>query len=173
MDDLTLVGTDPEWLRGQAARVDEWLQTHRKQKLNARKTVLASFREGVEYLGFHLVQGSDLGGLVRRLPQPVKKWRLVRAARTLSALPVDEKQLPHPLSLPLIPRNHKSALSSLNSYLGLHVHAKSYRLRKSVLLKLERRLTMPREWRVPPPRWFYDPCSPVRFKKDFRAVRIL
>ncbi len=140
MDDLTLFSNDPESLAAMIEPIDEWLKTHRGQRLNRAKTFLGDAAKGVDYLGYKIV------GRIGQLPEihmpPKKKWEFVAAVRKIEQRGSLVPRKLHALALRRSDDEAKRALASLNSRIGHLKHAKSYRLRKETLIRLEERTSL-------------------------------
>ena len=80
MDDLLLLDRDPEKLRSMSEPIDQWLRTHRDQRLNPAKTILSDLTEGIAYLGYELKQIDDSPQPLQVFAEPLKKWQIGRAS---------------------------------------------------------------------------------------------
>lgn len=158
MDDLTLLDTDQEKLKGFISIVDEWLRTHRKQNLNSTKTILKPLNRGIEYLGFRLKQVDSPKEPLIVIPQPEKKWKLVKEARRLE----NQDYTPimaHDVSF-FVHHKNRQQFQKINSRLGLLAHTRSYKLRKKTLGKLA---TVFKQQK---------PDTPLAIRKDYLSVRL-
>lgn len=167
MDDLLLLDTDPQKLKAFIKPIDEWLQQNRNQKLNPRKTKLASLRKGIIYLGFFCRQVDEPKDPLLVLLPKNKKWNFVQEIRRLENQKLNPVQGHHPLSRPSR-KNVRNKIAGLNSYLGLATHAKTFNFRKQALQKLKNKTTenfgLPKNLTL---QW-----CPIKISKKYTSVKI-
>jgi len=113
--------------------IDQWLMTHRAQRLNSDKTRLISLRDGIAYLGYHLRQVDSASEPLQVFSEPIKKWKWVKALQQFESAPFTEPKKPHILA-PLLPdKLLVNKVASLNSRLGVLHHCRSYLFRRERL----------------------------------------
>lgn len=166
MDDFLLVDRDADKLRAMTNPIDSWLQSHRQQRLNPDKTILRLLSAGIQYLGYELRQTDTPAQPLQVFAEPLKKWRLVEALRSLENHPRPAAKRSHTLSLHLRDTEVNRELASVNSRLGTLVHARSHQLRKKSLEKFVEHTT---ENNVLPTE-FADRWCPFEVKKGYRAI---
>lgn len=119
VDDFVLIHSDKEYLKSLIPKIKNFLELKLRLTLHPKKIYLQHYTKGVKYLGV-----------------VIKPNRICVANRTKGNFyQAIEK-------LNLIARNHKPTneerkrfLSSMNSYLGIMKHYKTYRFRKSIIIK--------------------------------------
>ena len=143
MDDLTLFHTDLNFLEPLEKRVDDWLVKHRKQRLNTSKTVLKSMRDGINYLGYRIIQNNHPSEPAQLYVSRGKKWDFVKDVRDLEKnnLPIAQKL--HPLAVQVSSANARTRMASLNARLSLMSHANSYQFRKKTIDALVKNINSP------------------------------
>jgi hypothetical protein len=140
MDDLTLLGLEPEGLSKNIPTIDGWLTEFRGQNFNSKKTSLAMLSDGIDYLGVKIVQDFSTNRGVKFYCSPKQKWGFVKRAKEL-----ERQELPtSPIidALTYLKGNSKrnNSLSAINSYLGLIKHTQTFQLRKKTLTKFEKKI---------------------------------
>jgi hypothetical protein len=119
VDDIVLIHSDKEYLKSLVPKIKNFLELKLRLTLHPNKIYLQHYTKGTKYLGVM-----------------IKPHRIYMAKRTKGnfyyAIQKQNK----------IARDHKPTeeekgafLSSMNSYLGIMRHYKTYRLRKSVIIK--------------------------------------
>ena len=119
VDDIVVVHPNQYYLKTVIPAVSEYLKTKLRLQLHPRKTYLQNYTKGVVFLG-----------------AVIKPYRIYIANRTkgnfYSAIQKQNE----------IARHHKPTkeergkfLTSMNSYLGIMKHYKTYKLRKGMLFK--------------------------------------
>ena len=169
MDDLLLLDHDPEKLNEMISPVDQWLHTHRKQKLNPSKTILTDLSKGIRYLGYELVLDSHCSSEPLQLfAEPLKKWKFIQAVRKMEYKQYSAPSKPHPFAP--TPQNSEQMrnLSSINSRIGTLIHSKTYRFRKKVM---DRFLKNSTELGELPPELAHH-WTPYVIKKGYRSIKI-
>ncbi len=120
VDDFVIIHRDKEFLKSIIFEIKEYLQRHLDLKLHPRKKYLQHFNKGVKFLGAF-----------------IKPYRIYIGNRTkgnfYQAVEKQNKLI----------KNHKpskkeklSFLSSMNSYLGLIKHYRTYNLKRKILKKI-------------------------------------
>ncbi len=137
MDDLMLLGTNPDELSKMTEPIDQWIRQNRFQKLNPTKTTLIRLDKGIRYLGYECRQVDSPSQPLQLFLEPKKKWGFVKNLRTWQGVEISARHKPHPLSHSILSNNKlDNKIASLNSQLGNLKHANCYRLRKKSLEKL-------------------------------------
>ncbi|HOW16324.1 MAG TPA: reverse transcriptase/maturase family protein, partial [bacterium] len=120
VDDFILVHTDKEYLKSLIPKIRSFLELELNLTLHPNKIYLQHYTKGVKYLG-----------------AVIKPYRTYIAKRTKGNFYEAIKRQN------LIARDHKPTkkekehfLSSMNSYLGLMKHHKTYKLRKNIIKSL-------------------------------------
>jgi hypothetical protein len=166
MDDLLLLGRDPNELKIMIEPIDHWLQTHRHQRLNPDKTHLTELSDGICYLGYELYQVDSPAQPLQVFSEPLKKWKFIGAVRKLENAPLPQPARYHPLSPQLDNPKTTTELTSINSRLGTLTHCRSYLFKKSVLEKFIENTNVFKGI----PKELADPYSPFKIKKGYRAI---
>lgn len=112
VDDFYIVSTDRKWLLSLRKPVTDYLRVHLGLKINEGKTMLCDVRMGVEFLGSFL-----------------KPRRRYVSCQSLGRLTAKIQSLERKKSPQLL-------RSSLNSFLGLLSHYRSYHLRHSLFYNM-------------------------------------
>ena len=119
VDDFVIVHSDKEYLKSLIPKIKAFLELELNLTLHPNKIYLQHYTKGVKYLG-----------------AVIKPHRTYIANRTKGNFYEAIKRQD------LIARNHKPTekekkhfLSSMNSYLGIMKHYKTYRLRKNIIIK--------------------------------------
>ncbi|MFA4907159.1 MAG: reverse transcriptase domain-containing protein [archaeon] len=119
VDDIILVHRDRDYLKALIPIIKEYLKKYLQLELHPKKVYLQHYSKGVKYLG-----------------AVIKPHRIYIASRTKGSFyeAIDKQNQ--------IARNHKPTteeqekfLSSLNSYLGIMKHYKTYNMRKRMIFK--------------------------------------
>ena len=119
VDDFVLVHEDNEYLKSIIPVIRSFLQNDLHLKLHPKKITLQHYQKGVKYLGAFIKPG-------RIYMANRTKGNFYNAIKKHNAVVRDHKPS----------KNEKdSFLSSMNSYLGIMKHYKTYRLRKNILSK--------------------------------------
>jgi hypothetical protein len=118
VDDFILVHRDKEYLKSLIPRISNFLRTRLQLTLHPQKIYLQHYSKGVKFLG-----------------TVIKPNRIYIANRTKGNFYVAiEKQSRVIMNHAPSKLEKASFLSSMNSYLGIMVHYKSYKLRRRLLL---------------------------------------
>ena len=133
MDDLLLLDRDPEKLKTMIEPIDQWLQTHRKQRLNPEKTKLTCLSEGINYLGFKLRQTDSPAEPLQAFAEPKKKWAFIKALKKLENQSITVFERPHVLSLALQNNKLERETASINSRVGALGHSNTFHFREKAL----------------------------------------
>ena len=166
MDDLLLLDTDPERLRPLEAIVNDWLEAHRQQSLNPRKTRLSRLDGGIEFLGYRCMQVNSPKEPLQLFLKPNKKWEWIKTLREMAAIDFQSERT-HPLSMRIESATTQRALSRMNSKLGFLKHAETFQLRKKSIDKLVDDLS-----EFPGlPSQLGEAWSPLKARRDYRAIR--
>jgi hypothetical protein len=168
MDDLLILGDSPEPLQAMEGPIDQWLQTHRKQRLNPSKTKLTCLTEGINYLGYRLQQTDTPGEPLQVFSEPLKKWRFIQSIRALENRKELTYERPHALAPTLPNEDTLREIASFNSRLGSLIHAKTFRFRKKSMKKF---LENTRDHGELPPE-LGDSWSPFEAKKGYRSIKL-
>jgi hypothetical protein len=119
VDDFILVHSDKDYLKSLIPKIKSFLELKLQLTLHPNKIYLQHYTKGVKYLG-----------------AVIKPYRTYIANRTKGNFYQAIERLN------LIARDHKPTkeekgkfLSSMNSYLGIMKHYKTYRLRKRIIIK--------------------------------------
>lgn len=119
VDDFVIVHSDKEYLKSLIAKIKNFLKLELNLTLHPNKVYLQHYTKGVKYLG-----------------AVIKPYRTYIANRTKGNFYEAIKRQN------LIARNHKLTekekkhfLSSMNSYLGIMKHYKTYHLRRNVIIR--------------------------------------
>ena len=168
MDDLTLLGTDPQKLLEMADPIDQWLRKNRFQKLNPSKTALTRLDKGIRYLGYECKQIDSPSQPLQLFLEPKKKWAFVKNLRTWRKIEISERRKPHTLSASVESNCElENKLASVNSQLGHIRHANSYRFRKHSLEKfIEETAQFPNL-----PVEIGGSCPTLKIKRGYTAVK--
>jgi hypothetical protein len=168
MDDLLVLGDQPKPLQAMADPIDQWLKTHRKQRLNPEKTKLTRLTEGINYLGYRLKQTDTPAEPLQIFSEPLKKWRFIQSIQKLERRKDLIYERPHPLSPMLPDRDTLHEIASFNSRLGSLVHAKTFRFRKKSMEKFLKNTCDHGD--LPPE--LGDSYSPFQAKKGYRSIKL-
>lgn len=122
VDDLVLVHPNADKLRWARSRIQEYLRTELALTMHPRKVVLQSHSQGVKFLGVVLKPGRTYVGARAK----------GRCHQVLS-------EHEHNASFPPTTEQVAAMVAATNSYLGLMRHFQTYRLRRRVLMRLDRR----------------------------------
>lgn len=171
MDDLTLLDRDPNKLRKLIDPIDQWLKTHRLQEMNTSKTTLTSMREGIDYLGFRIIQTDCSKNPARLHSTPKTKWSFVKDLKNLSQTGLPPMKQLHPLAPVLSKKKARTRLASVNSRLGLFKHADNYRFKKEALMKLDQAINIHDRVLSQDGETVFK-WEKVRIKKDLSSVRL-
>ena len=112
VDDFYVVSADRDWLRSLQRPLTDFLETHLNLSVNSGKTVIVDARQGVEFLGAFL-----------------KPHRRYVSNRTLHRM---RQKIPMLAKTP----SAEKLQCSLNSFLGILGHYRSYRLRREMFYNL-------------------------------------
>ena len=119
VDDFVLVHSDKEYLKSLVPKIKDFLRLKLRLTLHPNKIYLQHYTKGVKYLG-----------------AVIKPYRIYIANRTKGNFYEAIERLN------LIAKDHKpnkeekgKFLSSMNSYLGIMKHYKTYHLRKRIIIK--------------------------------------
>ncbi len=134
MDDLLMLASSKEALRGIEQKVDSWLKINRNQNLNRAKSYLAPLTQGLEYLGVEVRQTFEPKNPLIILPTKKNKFKLVKEFRKLDSWNWNKMNRSHELAF-LDKAAHRGKLSSINSRLGQLKNTKSYRHRSASIEK--------------------------------------
>ncbi len=171
MDDLTLFDTNPEVLRSMMEPIDQWLRNNRNQILNPSKTRLAPLKEGINYLGYRIIQSDSPKNPARIHSTPKRKWDFISDLKTLERRGLPDQVFVHPLSPVLNQKPALNRLASINSRLGLLKHADSYRFKTKALAKLKEK-TETGDLTLSENGSHYSSWNAIRIKRDFSSVKI-
>lgn len=139
MDDLLLFDVDEATLFPMIAQIDTWLQIHRYQKLQPRKTKLTRLGTGIEFLGYHLRQVPNPSSPLQVLLPPKKAWDFVKACRDLEKQKTKGPEIIDPLFYLRSRQVGQAQIAKINSRLGFVRHAPSFGLRCKTLGRLQKR----------------------------------
>lgn len=121
VDDFFVVDTDKDYLKGLIPKIDSYLKSQLSLTLHPKKVSICDYKRGISFLGVTLKRGAILTG--SRTKANVKN--LLYKAKLVSAYyPLSNDQL------------HRFVVS-MNSYLGLMKHHSSYRLKRSLVNKID------------------------------------
>lgn len=139
MDDFTILARTPHELEQLIGPISNWLREQRCQNINPEKTIVTNLRYGINYLGYQVRQENAPKNPAQIFLPPIKKFKLVQAAKILEAQGVPDVQVIDPIFG--ISSNTSSAkvLAPLNARLGQASHARTCRWRKGVLVRLSSR----------------------------------
>ncbi|MBA7539675.1 hypothetical protein ES705_31955 [subsurface metagenome] len=119
VDDFVIVHNDKEYLKSLIQKIKNYLELNLRLTLHPDKIYLQHYTKGVKYLGAVIKPGRiyitnrTVGNFYHALD---KQNRIIRDHK-----PIEEEK--------------KYFLSSMNSYLGIMKHYKTYRLRKNLIIK--------------------------------------
>lgn len=167
VDDLLVLGNDPADLEKLIAPIDHWLRTCRKQELNQSKTKLVNLYDGIEYLGYELLQTDDPAEPLQLFSQPKKKFDFVLDLIDLENTPHSWHKRPHPLAAFLPNPSIIRKLNTINSKLGGLHHSRSHRFKREALERVVKTTTEPRNI----PCEFCDPLVPYKIKEGYRSIK--
>jgi RNA-directed DNA polymerase len=119
VDDFVLVSSDKEKLKKAVPKIRDFLASELGLQLHPQKCYLQEISKGLPFLGTVLYPGRIVPG--RRC-----KANFVQAVRSFNALAC---------SRPLTSADTDAFLNSMNSYLGIMRHWRSYRFRRRILYK--------------------------------------
>jgi len=138
MDDLTLFHTDRTFLETLEAPIQNWLKQNRFMELNTKKTLLSNMRDGIDYLGYRILQVDNPQRPVELHSTPKRNWAFIADVRDLEKRGLPPMNHPHPLAIAPNMKNARSRLATINSRLGHLKHSKSYRFKKAAFDRLKK-----------------------------------
>ncbi len=139
MDDLTILAKTRHELEPLIEAISNWLCEHRQQNINPEKTIISNLRHGINYLGYQIRQEYVPQNPAQIFLPSVKKFKIVHAAKLLESKGIPEAQLIDPIFWILSEASAAQVLAPLNARLGQASHARTYRWRKGVLIRLSGR----------------------------------
>lgn len=142
MDDLTILAKTPNELEGLVEPISNWLRSHRHQSINPSKTLITNLRHGINYLGYQIKQENAPKNPAQIFLPPVKKFKMVQAAQFLEQQGIPDVQLIDPIFGISSNTSSAQALAPLNARLGQAWHARTFRWRRGVLVRLSSRRSL-------------------------------
>lgn len=152
MDDLTILARTSRELEVLIEPISDWLRSQRHQSINPDKTSITNLRHGINFLGYQVKQESTPKNPAQIFLPPVKKFKIVQAAQVLERQGIPAAHVIDPIFGISSHTRSTKALAPLNARLGQAWHARTYRWRKRLLLRLQEQ-------------------SSIRVKGEYAAVR--
>lgn len=117
VDDFYIIGEDPEWLKSLIPKIRDFLWERLHVRLHPNKIKLTNARKGTRFLGAYIMPYHTLPG--KRVTGKFKRAAM-QAAHICATEPFSQARA-------------EQLRATLNSYLGLLCHYRSFRLRKWAL----------------------------------------
>ncbi|MCD7935928.1 MAG: RNA-directed DNA polymerase [Tannerellaceae bacterium] len=161
MDDFIMVHPDKNYLLKVKEKCAAYLSTELLLDLHPNKVYLQHYSKGVEFVGVKIRKGAMIPGKKIRC----NTWLTIRNYNQLART---RKLHSHEM---------KAFRQSMNSYLGIMIHAQSYRLRKKFLGSVSGWIAndiyypgyakvVLKKQPLHPVKFGFDPDSPVIYRKD-------
>jgi hypothetical protein len=122
MDDLTLLHSDRSFLEPLEKPINDWLKKYRFMELNPKKSSLSDLRDGINYLGYRVVQTDSPKNPARLRSPPIRNWDFIADLRALEKKGLPEQSKPHHFAIAPNYKAQRERLASINSRLGLFKH---------------------------------------------------